>query len=443
MLSGVGSLALTTYRRRSSWPVREVLLGLALGGAFVVGATLSLDWAVWALLVYVVSVQAIGLTENDVFFTAGDLRLLGYREPSLGYRLAYLGHYVARDLTWALASALVVACGGLVAVGLPWAAGLVAALLLGSLALLPSHVFLASRASESARTRYVLALVGVVLAAAGGLALGYRLPPSWWAPAPGIVLAVGFGWLLLLDRISGRLRGRGLSGSGTRRWFAWLRPRAPFLFKDLVLFGGMIVQALLSGLAMFGILMSGSPALSVGALLLLTVCHDNWLLGRAHGRYRLQSEDPFFAEERLPADRRFLRRHTVLSLAVDVPLKLALAVAFLLTWDVFVLDHALLLAGTLVTVFVMEASLPWTTTPLARWLRGFLTYAMFGTYFAVTSLGQPLALAWVYAGTLVACYLPSLVAVLRDSSPATPLPGATDGTPPTLRANREPVALLT
>lgn len=421
MTEFLSTLGRLTAARKPRHRLKEVGIGLVVGVLIGVGTALSPEWAFWVLLLYFASVHAVALTENEVFCDFRDFRRLGFREPTVAYRLAYVVHYVARDLYVANTIALALGSAIMIAVGKPWFALALLVLVLVNLAVLPSHVHLAFRLSARGTVAYIAALFVAVIALALPLALGVRIPPTL-EPLLGVVLiAVGALHVLLVDRVASRLRGTGLSSFGGRRVFAWLRPAAPHLFKDLLLFHPLALQGLFIGLSLFAILVVGSAAGSVGALLLLALCHDNLFLARRAGAYRVLSEDTLFHEDRLPADRVLLRRTKLTTLAVDLPVKLAIAAVVMTAFGVFRLDQWLLMAAVLVTCFVVDAPLPYLNERIAVWLRYVSTYTPIILFMVVVSFDLPVVLVGLHCLVVTALHLPTFVTTyVRRSQPTRP-----------------------
>jgi len=98
MLTFLPVLARLTVRTKKRIRVKEMALGVGVGVVMVIAGVWAMDWAVWALLLYGVGIQAVALSENDVFYDHGDVRRLGFRELTWRYRLVCLTQYVARDM---------------------------------------------------------------------------------------------------------------------------------------------------------------------------------------------------------------------------------------------------------------------------------------------------------------------------------------------------------
>lgn len=437
MTEFLATLARLSATRKKRFPLKEAGVGVLMGALIGVGTALSPEWAFWMLLLYFASVQAVALTDNEVFSDFRDFRRLGFREASLSFRVAYMVHYVARDMFIANGVALVLGGTVMVAAGHPWFAVLLWVLAFANVLLIPSHVHLAFRMSERWRIAYIGGMFVAVLALAVPLILGVRVPADALPALPAVCLGITVFHALAVDRIAGSLRGSGLSSFGGRRWFAWLRPVSPFLFKDLLLFHGLAFQSLFMGLSLLAILAMGSPVSSLSGLILLALCHDNVLLARKEGAYRLVSEDTLFREERLPRDRTLLRRSKLRSLAVDLPLKLAIAAILLLASGAFRGDHLAVMAVVLATGFVVDAPLPYLKSRPGVWLRYAATYTGIILFLVVVSFDQPLWLVVVHCLVVAALYLPTFVACYLKPGDA----GATPAPTPQTSApqHREPV----
>lgn len=406
-------LARLTAARKPHFWVKETLIGLLVGLGLGIGAQFSVEWMLWLVAGYCISVQAVGMTDNEVFASFADFRRLGFRHPSGFYRLAYLTHYLARDMF--VANGVSAVLGGVVMIvtGKAWAVVLLLALLLGNLALLPSRVHLADRMSERARTVYIGVLYVALVALAGPLALGWSFPPRWAIP-------VGAAWLIvtvllsfLLDAVAARLTGAGSSSLGARRFFSWLKPLSPHLFKDAVLFHPMALASLAMGFTLFTVLAVGSPVTTVPALLMLALGHDNYLLARRKGSHRIVAEDPLFGEAKLPASAAQLRRSKLLSIATDIPVKMLIFGIILTAYGALRVDHLAAMLAVCVTVFVVQAPLPYSTGRLPLVLRYLATYAPLVMFLVVTQFNQPMALVWLLCGVTIATYLPTLISTFR------------------------------
>ena len=429
MLTFLPVLARLTVRTKKRIRVKEMALGVGVGVVMVIAGVWAMDWAVWALLLYGVGIQAVALSENDVFYDHGDVRRLGFRELTWRYRLVCLTQYVARDMFIANGLALTIGLVGLSVLGRPWAGVCLVVTYVGSLALIPSYVYLAPKLSEQRRMVCVCVSLVVVLGLVVPLVTGWRVP---LADAPPLAAAVVAGFvvhLVAVDAVAIRLRGASVATLGGRRWLGWLAPHAPHLFKDLVLFQGMAAQSLLGVIALMTLLAIGSPPSMMPTLIMVAVWHDNLFLGRRNKRYRLLAVDPQFCEEKLSRDRARIRRSKLLTLSVDYPVKALVTVVILAasgaSWDPLA---CMLLVGAV--LFLIAAPLPYIAEPLARFLRGLVGYLLVAGFAVGAWMGH---LAPVVVGCLIAAalYAPSLVRVYvprrpRRTADGTPLlrPGA-------------------
>lgn len=407
----VATLARLTASRKPRNLPREVLVGAAVGALVGLGGSLSPEWTFVVVLLYFAGVQAVSLTDNEVFSSFADFRRLGFREPTAGFRAAYVAHYVARDMYVANAVALAVGAGSLVLAGQTAWAVLLPALFAVNMLVIPSHVHLASRLSEKSRTRYILAMVVASLSLAVPLVAGLHVPSGLVPALPVLCVALGLVHTVLVDRMAARLRGNGLNSYGSRRWFTWAKRLSPHLFKDLVLFSGMAVQALVVSLAMFAILIVGTPPSMVTPIVMVAVCHDNLFLARRDGGYRILTEDPLFSEGKLRGDVMALRRRKLRLLALDLPLRLALASLVLALYGQFRLDHVALMALVMATALVVEAPLPWVDEVLTRRVRAAVGWALVIGFAVVVGAGMPLLFVVGLCALVLALHAPTFVRV--------------------------------
>ncbi len=413
-----------TAQRKPRAPMKEALIGVGIGTMLAVGSFLNPDWTLWGVLLYLAVVQAISVTHNEVFASFGDFRRLGFTGVSLHYRVLYAVHYVARDLHLALGLGLSIGLAALLLAGHSGHAVLLTVLCLATLWVLPSHVHLAERLSDRARVGVIAAHLIAVLALIAPLAQG-------WSPGrmlSGMAIAVAACALLYsagIDRWARRSRANGLTSYRGRRGLVWVTRLSPHLFKDLVLFRAPALQSLVLGLALYALLAVGSPPSFLPALVALALCHDNLFLARRDKRYRLVGDDTLFRGERLPADADRLQRSKFVTVALDVPVKLAVAAALLAAAEVFRADLLVLLAMQLIVGYVICAPLPFLDDPLARYLRGAVCYALVVVLTVVCIAGVPVWQGVI--GLLIpgAFYLPSFFRTLIGRPVLLPTPAVT------------------
>ena len=252
-----------------------------------------------------------------------------------------------------------------------------------------------------------------------------------WSPGrmlSGMAIAVAACALLYsagIDRWARRSRANGLTSYRGRRGLVWVTRLSPHLFKDLVLFRAPALQSLVLGLALYALLAVGSPPSFLPALVALALCHDNLFLARRDKRYRLVGDDTLFRGERLPADADRLQRSKFVTVALDVPVKLAVAAALLAAAEVFRADLLVLLAMQLIVGYVICAPLPFLDDPLARYLRGAVCYALVVVLTVVCIAGVPVWQGVI--GLLIpgAFYLPSFFRTLIGRPVLLPTPAVT------------------
>ncbi|MFZ1410084.1 MAG: hypothetical protein WAS07_01335 [Micropruina sp.] len=411
MLGFVTVLARLTALRKKRTTVKDVGLGLLVATLLAGGGLVAPQWCGWLLLLYFTSVQLLAFVENDVFFDFGDLRRLGFREPTIAYRLAYLTHYVARDNFVSNGIALGLGGAVLLASGRGWFAAWVVVTYLANLCLLPSHVYLASRMSGRGRTVYLCLLFTAWLLLLLPLALNGPLPDAWLPLAAPLTAGIVLVHIVAVDYAARRLRGNGLASFGGRRYLAWLAPISPFLFKDVLLLKGMILQRLAMGLSLFSLLAVGSPGSSLPGLALLALGSESLLFGRQEGAYRLLADDNLFDDKVLRADRGVLRRHKLVSLSLDVPITWVVIAGLLLALGQARADQLAAMAGVLLAALVVDAPALYQSTRLARVLRHAVRYSLLGVFVAVTLSGQSLTLLWAYLAIVICVYLPDLMSV--------------------------------
>lgn len=409
MLGFLKELARRTMVRKPRRPVKDVAVGTLVGALIGVGGALKPDWAFWLLLLYLTTIQALAFLENEMFFDMADLRRLGFREPNLPFRLTYISHYVARDATVANAIALVAGTTLLIIGGRAMlAVWLVVAVVCG-LALLPSHVYLASRLSNRGRAAYVVTLY----AWWGGLGIPLfllGLSSEHWLPAAvPMTVALAAAAVLAVDTSARRLRNNGLASYGGRRLVRWLGHVSPTLFKDVLLLNGMVVQRLVTGAALFSLLAVGAPREALPGLVVVALGGDNLFLGRRHGQFRLLADDNLFSELALPDDRTRLRRSKLLTLTLDVLIKSVLIGLVLLVSGQLRPDLACTAFVVLVAAWILDGPVLYLDGRAGRALRHAVKYGVLAVFAAVTILGQPLGLAALTASVVGVVYLPSLL----------------------------------
>ncbi|MCB0910782.1 MAG: hypothetical protein KDB60_04100 [Propionibacteriaceae bacterium] len=404
MLTFPIALARLTARRTPRRLLREVGIGVTVGVGLGMGVSLSVPWTFLVVAFYLFFVQAVGMTENDVFFDFRDLRRLGFRDVTPAYRLAYIAHYVSRDLYVANGLALAIPTVVLVVAGKGWLAVLLVELYLAALVLLTSHVHLAFRISSRARTTYLLGLFLPVPLAAGLHLAGVVLPADLVPLLPVVLAAATTLHVMAVDAAARRLRGNGLSSYSGRRYFAWVLRISPHLFKDLLLFRGLAVQNLVMGVALFALLAFDAPKDFIAPLVLLAVCHDNLFLARKDKAYRLVREDNLFRESVLPEDRWYLRHRKLLTLAVDVPVKLVVGAGLLLVTGGFRAEQVPVMVLVVVTGLVLDAPLPYRDSTLSRVLRSVLKYSVVVLFLLVAHFGWPLGSVVGYSAVLLVLY---------------------------------------
>lgn len=409
MLSFPIALARLTVRRTPRRLLREAGIGACVGALLGTGVSLSAPWTFLVVLFYLYIVQVVGMTENDVFFDFRDLRRLGFREVTMSYRLAYIAHYLSRDMYIANALALGVPTVVLVVLGKAPLAVLLLMLYPASLVVLTSHVHLSFRISPRARTGYLSGLFLLIPLVAGLLLAGLTVPADLVAFLPVALVAVVVLHVMAVDAVARRLRGNGLSSFTGRRYFTWARRISPHLFKDLLLFRGLAAQNLVMGLALFALLAFDAPRSFLAPLVLLAVCHDNLFLARKDKSYRLIAEDNLFLESVLPADRWFLRHRKLLTLAIDVPVKAAVGALLLIITGGFRAEQAPVMLLVVATGLVLEAPLPYADSTLSRVLRSVLKYSMITLFFLGVQFGLPTAVAVWYCVALLALYGPDVL----------------------------------
>lgn len=426
MRAFLATLARLTATRKPQNRLKEVGLGLLVGAVLGTGGLLSPEWMLWGVLLYCTSMQGVAMIDNDIFCDFRDFRRLGFREVSLAYRVAYVTHYVARDLYVATGIALVTGSTVLVIGGQPWYAAMLPTAYLASVVLIPSHVYLAFRIAERGKMMYLGGLYVVVLSLAAPLALGWHLPPH----ATPLLVPLWCGTTLLhiaiIDRVAAHLRGNGVSTYGSRRFFTWLKPLSPHVYKDVLLCHGLVVQQLLLGFALLSILAVSTSPGSMSALILLALCHRNVFLGRKNKEYALYSEDFLFHERKLPADAHTLRRLKLRTLALDVPLKLVIAVIVLAFYGQARLDHLSLMGLILITALVIEAPLPHLANRIGRFTRHTASYMMIFTYTLVVTFDQSPVLMVAQCAVTMIVYGPSLFAAYARPRAHAVCPGAHD-----------------
>lgn len=408
-------LGILTLRRTEHRWVRELAIGAAAGVLCAAGMTLLPVWTVFALIAYGIVTQTVALVPNDVFWSFAELRRFGFASMTWPARVAYLAHYVARDLVGANASFLLVS-SSLVAwkVGLGEAA-LIWLVFLANLALIPSHIYLASRLSERGRNTYLAALwVGLSLA---GVTLALIGPTQVAADRVGAATVAATALLILVvDRISARLRPSSAVHLGGRSPWLWLRRLAPFQFKDLVMFAPLLALGIGTSCALLALLAIDAKPHFIPFLTYLALGTDNSFLARRNKQYRIIAEDPWFSAQALPRDAAMLLQQKVGTLALDALIRATIGAAVIgiatSRWDYAALMPAILLVGLILSIPLLRGT---AATP--RWLRRAVQYLVI-VVATTTVLTQQSALPAALTAALVAIiFLPQAMAVLRPQRP--------------------------
>lgn len=407
-MSFLGTLGRLTATRKKVAIVKELGVGLAAGAMIGMGVFTSPEWALWVVLVYFTLVQGLAMIENDIFCDFRDFRRLGFRVAGIRFRVAYIVHYVTRDMYIANGTAIVVAFSIILMVHRGWYALFLLVLIIANLTLIPSHVYLAYRISDRPKAIYMGAMLIAELALAVPLTFGFRLGPNQPPVMPVLCIAITLLHIIIIDRIAERLRGSVLEFGG-RRWFAWLPPRAPHLFKDLLLFHAMAIQSLVVEILLFATLMIGTSRRSASILGIVALGLTNIFLTRQHGTYRLISEDHQFDERKLPLDRMQLRRSKLLTMSLSVPMVLTILLIIAAVFDDLHWSQIAMSALVLATILVIESPLPFHPIGAFRWLRWGSTLALMGIYTIVYFFQQSALLVLIGCAVSMACYLPTLI----------------------------------
>jgi hypothetical protein len=406
-------LGRTVHRRTKRRVGREIVIGLVAGAALATGAYCSPRWTFLVVALYLYTVQVVGMNDNDVFFDFGDFRRLGVTENNGLYKAAYIVQYVLRDLYVALALALALAVTAFLVLGHGGYALLTVLAFAYSLALLPSHAYLAFKVSARTKNTYLFALFLVFPALAACHVTGWSETWTLWPSAPLALGLVAAAHIACVDRWAGRAKKATAASRSSRHLFSGLAPRRPFLFKDLLLFHRMAATTVFMGLALFALLACDAPRGFVAPLALMAVCHDNMFLSRRQKSYQVLADDNLFREQALPRDLGYLRRRKLGTLLLDVPVKLAVCCAAIALAGAWEPAHLPLLALIIAVNFVIDAPLLFIDLMAARIVRATVKYLLVTAFLLHTYAGAHPAGVVVLAGLLVLLYGPGLGRVYR------------------------------
>jgi hypothetical protein len=397
--------------RRKRRVVKEGLIGLAVGSVIALGSYFSAEWVMLAIVVYLYMTQVVAMTSNDVFFRFADLRRLGLRHPTWGYRAVYVIHYVLRDKFIATGVALPVGAVGISCTRGPGWMAFFLCVYVANLYLLPSHVYLSARIASRAKTVYLLALLIPIGVTAMLLAMGLSLPLGSLAVIPTAWLGAMISYVLIIDQVAKRIRPKGREARGGRKAFAWLKTLSDFYFKDVLLFFSMVGGNMLMGLALFALIVQGAPPGLVPFCALFALAGTNLFLSRKNKRYRLVAEDTLFSELALPRDKMKLRRSKLRTLSSSILIQAVLYGVVVAAVDGFDPNWGPLVIAALICGLMLDAPLLYLDETVARWLRHFLKYIAIFAFLAVTFFDQSALVAWSVYAAIGVVYLPSVVSV--------------------------------
>ena len=403
--------------RRKHKVLKEIVIGLVAGAILVTLLWSSPDWALLLFSLYLFIVQASTLMGNDFFMAWSAWHNLGFRRPSLTYRVSYIADYVLRDFWIAELCATVVVVAGSIAWGFPVVGMAVVAMQIGNLWLLPSHDYLVSRITQKARDAYGVTLVVVIGVFAFALVFGYRLPflDSIWFPV--ISLAVFVCYAFGVDFVAQRLRPVGFEPHNGRGMFAWVLPRSPILFKDILLsWTGAASQLSLTAALVFVLSMiNGWQAAPIVAFFFLVM--NNIFLHRRRqtertrlSPFKLIADDQLFSDDIIPKDKGLLRRGKLHLVAWGCCISLIVCLVLVFLFGTGGLNQVWPTLCALVVGFVLDAAVLYSTT-LVRRLSIVVKYLMVVLAVAVVYAPPYAPGLWVFCAVLIALYVPFIVRV--------------------------------
>ena len=405
-------LARLTVARHKHRLLHEVVLGMLAGGALGFVITSTLEWATVVLLLYLVCVQAVALVKNQVFFSTSDLRVLGFRNYNLEFWLAYMCHYLARDMFVANFVAILISTGFLIFAGQGWLVLMPLFSYMSVLILVPGNVYLGKDLRDSTRVAYVGAGLFVVCVAATFVAFGLKFSDGIRPVLPVVFLASSIVGSILMRPIGSLLHYSEARGDRIRWWrlLTWLPVHQ---VKDIRKEIGHAVLMILGGMAFFTILVIGAAPKTMAPLALIAVALENSFLGKKDGKYRLTNDDPLFSETKLPLDYLFLRRSILLTVALDVPVKVVIVWGIILATGGFTWVHAITAAVIILIINIIQAPMLFMNSKLARGLRYPVPLVVIILYLVLAELGDTLAPLWICCVVAVVFYLPAYLRVYR------------------------------
>lgn len=394
----------------------DLLIGLIVGVALSIGLSMSAQWTLIVVMVYLCLTQIISMNTNAVFFDFTEFKQLGFNHPTLTYKGAYIIHYLLRDKYLSTIIALAISCACLLLTQqAAWIIFLVTALL-ANLLILPSHVYLSFRITSTTRMVYSCALLVPSAIAAVATLLKFH-PSNHSLIVMSFVLLVGvMAYNTLIDQIAMRVHGPGRTMIRSRLPFLGFRRISVFLFKDAVLFSGMAGLGILTGIALFLLLRQGSPREMVPFCGLLALGSTNLLMARKDKQYRLLAEDSLFSELSIPRDRVFLRRSKLLTLTFSVMIQLLLYGLLIGFSHMLTLNHLPLVIVIMTTTLILDAPLLYQYKPLTMWMRTALKYCMIALFLMVTFGGLSSTAVYSYSVVVFMCYFPSAWMVYKQDA---------------------------
>ena len=405
---------LTAMRHRHRF-LREIMLGLLVGIALGFVITSSVEWATVVILLYLVCVQTVALVRNQVFFSAGDLRILGFRDYNLNFWITYMCHYMARDLFVANLVAILISTGILFLTGQGWVVLMPLFSYLSILILIPGNVYLGKDLRENTRTAYVAAGLFMVFLAAALVAFELKISDEIRPVLPVIFLAGSITGSILLRPIASILHHSEARGEGVQWWrlLSWLPVHQ---VKDIRKEIGHALLLNLGGMAFFTILVIGASPKVMAPLALIAMVLENSFLGKKDGKYRLTNHDPLFSETKLPLDLRFLRRSKLLTAALDIPVKTVIVWGIMLVTGGFTWIHAITVVAVILMTNIIQAPMMFLDSKLARGLRYPVPMLVIILYLVLSEFGNTLIPLWACCIVAALVYLPAYWQVYRGCS---------------------------
>jgi len=386
----------------------------------VFASTLNAAWSMFVLALYFYLIQVVVMTTNKVFMSFADFMRIGFRRPTAGYKVAYIIHYTLRDKYIANTCALTVSCSGLIVTNKAEWSVFIFCLYAANLMVMPSHVHLSHMLTARALHMYLIALLLPFPLVAWRLFHGHDFSPTTVLMcATGWMIAAG-GYSAAIDRASLRMRAHNRGSWKRRRLLLPIKGLSIFLFKDHLLFQGILIQNLIMGVALFVLLAQGTPREFLPSCALFAIATSSLLMSRKDKKYRLLHDDSLFREQALPRDQLLLRRRKLLTLASGTLVQLLAYCVVVSMVSAFHWRQIPLVTGILITTLVIDASLLHHSSPTARWLRTSLKYCLSALFLVVSYTSTSHLSIWIFCAVLAGAYGPFAIRDLIPSHLNTP-----------------------